>query len=403
MNMLFGNAFPMHGTKVRTAFLAAAFLSGLILSPQPVCAAGSAKEQAAAETALWRQIGASAPGVYIQGGMVFSFAKAPLDAKLKSRAAAKAKTAAESAAVRQLTVRIAGSLFKDSSEAANLGRYYAERLSIQYRGRFIASNCASSACEAVFCVPMSEMENVKASLEPQEIQSKARQHFRGHAEAYGDFFAENGLQDISALFAVRKASYVNVLMPIVPAKAKVSAAQMLIERRGQAVSAALSELGGSASPAEKVAIASVIALDSPAVFKEALQAAGIKVLDWQPTQPLLGAAAAAQGFVKFDAGMPSEAPLSMPFIRTLFSEGRDLNLAISLLEDAVQRSPACAEVWEYLAAGYFAAGQKDAALICSRVWLGLSSDASVPIQYILTHFEFNPKAQSIAQILNQSD
>ena len=89
----------------------------------------------------------------------------------------------------------------------------------------------------------------------------------------------------------------------------------------------------------------------------------------------------------------------MTYVRQLFVEGKHLALAVALLEDGAARHPANPEVWEYLAAGYYAAGNRDAARIAVRVWLSLAKDANAPLTYLATHFDADGNGRVVAQLL----
>ena len=148
---------------------------------------------------------------------------------------------------------------------------------------------------------------------------------------------------------------------------------------------------------------SALASENVREFERALKASGIPLLSWPTDHPFLESVAQAQGFVKFEAAASAKTPESMAYVRTLFAEGKNLELATLLLEDAAARHPANAEVWEYLAGAYFAAGKKDPARICTRVWLSLAEGVREPIFYLTTHFDANEgksRASDLAQLFN---
>lgn len=383
--------------------LAAGLAAPGLCEAQSAANAEAARRDAGAAMEAWKKIALKTPGVQTSGNYVFSYAIHRFDPKKGgSSALAQARIAAESAAVRQLSDAVMKSAYAASGVAERLPQYYAQAVRLNFNGRVLLSECAENVCEAVFQTTTDEVEREQAKLDRKKLASEAKRDFKARPAAYGAFFADSGFPDAALAFEIRKTSpsLFNIPAPVVPTAVQSAAyGKFASARRAKVLSLLAAQPETNARDTSALALRAVIALDDEAEFRKSLAAAGIPSLQWTSELPLLAAVAKAQGFVKFDRSASASSPNAMGYIRELFAEGKNLALAVSLLEDAASRHPANPEVWEYLAAGYYAAGNKDAARICTRVWLCIAKDVSNPLIYLATHFDAGENGRVIAQLL----
>ena len=395
---------------IGSALFLFAFGCGLCAAPweQPAAAvstrdSAAVKSEAFAALDAWRGLKADRPDVYAAGEYVFSYAVCGIDnRKAGSSARAKATMTAEAAAVAALTDSVIKSVFAGTSGTDRLARSYAASARLHFNGRFVVSDCSAERCEAVFQTTKAEVDGQKAKLDKKRFLEEAKRDFKAQPQAYGAFLAESGFPDAALVFRMRRqsAALFNVPLPVVPTQVQAAAFERFASERRRHVSTLLKSAStAGASPEESLALRAVIGLDEEANFHKALVESGIPLLKWSPEQPLLKAVAALQGFVRFENRAASDSPVSMTYVRQLFVEGKHLALAVALLEDGAARHPANPEVWEYLAAGYYAAGNRDAARIAVRVWLSLAKDANAPLTYLATHFDADGNGRVVAQLL----
>ena len=84
--------------------------------------------------------------------------------------------------------------------------------------------------------------------------------------------------------------------------------------------------------------------------------------------PILKAVCKAGGVVIFDSKLSDKRPEVMDEILKRFQTGKELTLAIYLLETAAERTPRNAQVWEYLEAAYRANKEDSKARMAANVW-----------------------------------
>lgn len=366
----------------------------------------SARADAVSVLAAWKKLDAREPGVYVSGPTYFSYALHRIDPKKDgSSAKAKARIAAEAEAVSQLAEHVLKSAFKDDSAQDALIRHYAKNMRLHFEGRVVVSECGAETCAAVFATSESEIEAAQRKLDRTSLEREARADFKKRPDAYGAFFAERGFPDAALALQMRRQgkNFFNVIPPA-PTTAKLRAYERFLQSRNSKIAALIDQARSSGVDRfELLAMQSALASENVREFERALKASGIPLLSWPTDHPFLESVAQAQGFVKFEAAASAKTPESMAYVRTLFAEGKNLELATLLLEDAAARHPANAEVWEYLAGAYFAAGKKDPARICTRVWLSLAEGVREPIFYLTTHFDANEgksRTSDLAQLFN---
>lgn len=381
-------------------------ISGAVLPAQAASDSApevsSLRNEAFAALDAWRKLNPKKAGVYFDGEYVFSYVVHSYNSRKGNVSVIpRAQIAAESAAIQQLAGAVLKDVYAQADGEDRLLRHYPAAKQFRFEGRVLVSKCMNGICEVVYQTTKAVFEAQKAKLDKDNLVQEARRDFKNHPDAYGSFLAESGFPDAALIFRIRcnKASFFNVPLPFVPTEAQSAAFEQFASKRRNQISSLLKNLPADVAVEESLAMRAVIALDEEASFRKALTENGIPTLKWNIDLPLLKAVAIAQGFVKFEQRASASEPTSMGYVRQLFAEGKNLALALNLLEDAAARHPANPEVWEYLAAGYYAAGNRDASRIATRVWLCLSKEIKKPLIYFATHFDADGNGRTVAQLL----
>ena len=351
-------------------------------------------EGAAADMAKWESIKqqSPAPGVYEKDGVVISLAvKAGSPRTAGDRTADRAKNAAIEGLMQSLVARIP----EESPMKAALMRL-GVTMDASFNGRFLLTECTASSCTALFAAPKANVEAEAQKLNAERLAAEGAKRLKANPGAHADFFRAIGLQDLALALDMRALppGFFNVKAPFVPSAAAISAAAKIGEKR-----AAVLEDLRKVDPSRDLLFSAVQAVDSPKAFAEKLEAAGIAPIAWTHELPVLREVALVQGFVKLDNSSASAEPATMPFIKQCFAKGQDLKLVTYMLENAAERSPANAEVWEYLTAAYRAAGSKDAAEVCARAWLSTAANPKPALVYLLKRIHDEPAAAQAAALL----
>lgn len=377
-------SFKMKAAAVMTALTAAfGFAVGASAAP-----AGLA--EAAADAKLWQSLNTRTPGVYVTDGRVFSAVEVRYGENDRPE---KMQIKADAEAVRQLAYEALAKAFPGKTAADVLGRRYVSGR-VKFDGRMLESACLVNTCRSVFVTSQADYEKCASTADAAEGKRAAVAAFRSQPFASADVWRDLGLPETALLLEVRRLpkGAFNVKTAFLPSAKNVSLIAELYHKR----SVLLSKL----SMPDDLALSTLTAVDDPAGFARKLQQAGIAKLTWMPSQTLLNQAARVQGFVKLDSDRAGDVPKSMPFIEKCFSEGRDLELVVFMLENAAERYPANSQVWEYLAAGYLAAGQSDAARIAARVWAATAERPDEALLYLLKKFD-DPRGAEVLSLLGQ--
>ena len=376
------------------ACLAGALLTGALpaqaVMPSDVSAA---LELAQNDAEAWRAIGAAKPGLYQGGGRVYSYVSTSREAG-ETLEHQKARTEAE--ALFQLTQAYADRHYAGDSIADQITRGYLKtQKRLRFNGRVLESDCADEACRMVFSAPASALEQAPAASQRLALQQEARDAFVTDPSAHPDILKMLGLPEAALLSDVRglAQAYANVFPALVPTKPGIKRMEAFLEKR-EAVLQKLAQ-----APEARTGIAVVHAGEDPQAFAEFLRSNGIPPLNWSAARPVLSQTAAAQGFVVIDERTEGRTPAVMSIVKAKFAQGADLPLVTELLEGAAEAAPRNAQVWEYLAAAYYAADRLDQARICARVWFILSDKPAEPLKYLLTKFETGEQARRLAAIL----
>lgn len=376
------------------ACLAGALLTGALpaqaVMPSDVSAA---LELAQNDADAWRAIGAAKPGLYQGGGRVYSYVSPSREA---DETLEHLKARAEAEALFQLTQAYADRHYAGDSITAQITRgYLTTHNRLRFNGRVLESDCGDKTCRVVFSAPASALELAPAASQRLALQQEARDAFVKDPAGHPDILKALGLPEAALLGEVRalKQAYANVFPALAPTKSGVKRMEAFLEKR----EAVLQNL--ARAPEARTGLAVVQAVDDPKAFAAFLQSSGVAPLNWSASRPVLSQVAAAQGFVVIDERTEGRKPAVMSIVKAKFAQGADLPLVTELLEGAAEAAPRNAEVWEYLAAAYYAAERIDQARVCARVWFILSDRPAEPLKYLLTKFETGEQARRLAAIL----
>lgn len=343
---------------------------------------------------IWEALGVSTPGVYRRNGRVFSYASVNSEAN-ETHQRHKARTEAE--AIWLLVSDFIDRNLDSDSIMTEITRHYLKTSRyLSFKGRIIQSGCEGDTCRVVFCVPATELEQASTPSRKLALQNKVREAFAKNPAAHPDILKAIGAIEPALLSEVRAlpTNYANVFPAVIPTKSHLDLMSSFQEKR----TTLLKKLAAQA-PTVQVNIAVALANEDPVAFRALLDDRGIKPAVWLPSSPILAQVAAAQGFVVIDERAPKQVPAEMSIVKDMFAKGKKLPLTTHLLERAAEAAPRNAEVWEYLAAAYHAAGKTDQARICARVWFLLSDNPAVPLKYILSKFDVGENDRRLAAIL----
>lgn len=361
---------------------------------------------------IWKAVGATAPGIYRRDAWVFS---SVVVTEELGETHEHFKTRAEAEALHQLLETYVDQHYVGDSMAVRLTRAYLKAQKpgqqikpLTFKGHVIVSDCVDKTCRVVFAAPVASVDVKPTTSEKLNQQQAAKEAFVQNPLAYPEILETLGAPEAALLAQLRgvPSAYANVLKPVVPSQAKAMADFL------QARSARFEKLlegasSGDASQAKQMDKAKLQVLVARAgesgnagkAFTGLLASRGIALLSWHTTRPVLRQVVAAQGFVVMDERLEARSPAVMASVKGKFAQGADLPLVIAALESATEVAPRNAEVWEYLAAAYLAAGQQNEAHICARVWFLLSDKPVDPLKYLLTKFDAGEEARRLAELL----
>lgn len=348
---------------------------------------------AALDLAVWKKLDVSAPGVYEADGRVFSLASVSGTPKaVADRTSDRARNEAIRVLAGFVTARV-----KTASVVETQLLKLAGSASMKFSGRFLFTDCSEETCTSLFVTDLSAMDAVARNLDPTKLVAEGRRILRSNPTAHASFFFDVGVPDVALALQMRTLTtgFFNVKSSFLPTEGALGAL-----KRFQAERTPLLKQSRRLQPSLTLAFDAVEAVEFPKPFIKSLESAGIPLLSWTHSLPILRQAALTQGFVKLDRAASAETPISMAFIKAKFSRGEDLALVTYMLENAAQRSPANPEVWEYLSAAYLASGATDAATVCARVWLSVSTDPIPALKYLLGRIHKDAVAAEAAQIFD---
>ena len=356
----------------------------------------SSVELAAAQARLWTTLGAKTPGVYRAAGVVFSWAERPVT---KATAAERIRAATEADALDQLARDAVGAVLPETGVADELLRRYVAK-TLHFPGRTVVSECFSGYCRVVFAAEADDLAAAVRRVNTPATKKAAIDAFRNKPSDFPGFLAAAGFPDLELLLQVRQlgVGLYNVKTPFVPTD-KTLAVLSDFARKRSSILAQFLQSSADDDRIERLAMMAMTAVNCPPAFKATLERAGIAWQDWKPLTPLLEQVARAQGYVRLDTVQSVSSRSVMAFVRKGFAEGKNLPLLLAVLENEAEAAPQMPDVWEYLAAGYWAAGRREAARICARVWFLLSERWQEPLLWQLKKFGRGAAADDLVRWL----
>lgn len=347
--------------------------------------AGADLQSAAALQQSWRSLNATAPGIYRTDDTVFARARIPA-----SRSPERDRVRAELKAVEMLATSAIPAATDQWTRALAT---YANR--VEFPVRIVEHDCGSKGCDVVAAADRRTLESIPVP-NAATLKAKAAERLATIDEAAIDFFFNAGFPEAALALALRRPD-----MPafsIRPGAVADVATLETLKRMNEKRRAILAQVPDDPRP-ENLALKALGALEDVAAWEAALQGAGIHIAKWSPDTPLLRQVAKTQGFVRFPTHASDAAPPTMPIVKDRFARGVGLEEATYMLENAAERSPRCAEVWEYLSAAYRAAGNFDAARIATRVWVSVAADPRPALRETFGKFDLGEHSAEVAELL----
>lgn len=310
--------------------------------------------------ALWKSLKATNTGIYTKNGKVFVYVARDWFISSKIKHEQWAKRDSDNKLFRWVNRR-------NVRQLDDIGQRLLERVSVTLpiAGHVVTSGQRDNQYEQVTCYDLASVQNAVSQISVTREVAKVANVVAKSSENYSQFFAMTGSDELSLLAALKqyRGPLFTVSTPLIQYRSVLSGAKdyFLMRDRVLESTPVPTWLGNRM----KFALDCV---EKKKEFQEELKKVGISSGKFNYTTPILRQVEACQGFVTMNPFMSDKKPRSMKKIYELFNAGKELKLAICLLEAAVEESPRSAEAWEYLTAAYEAAKMWQKARVAGRVW-----------------------------------
>ena len=238
--------------------------------------------------------------------------------------------------------------------------------SIKLSGHVVFSGKLDDEYRYVFGFSKSNLKSVCSQLDPKKEVQQIANKMIADSSPFGRFFVDMKNYEMALLSDLRsyRGGLFSVSDPVFLSRKSVDKATAFLNVRDELLASTSTPNSGETKLLQRALDCS----NNIEVFLSSLNKFNIKTIQSSYKTPILSQVATCQGFATFRDSLSNAQPLMMPRIKQLFKEGRDIELAIYLLEQAVEESPRNTEVWEYLASAYKYAGLNDKATLATRVW-----------------------------------